>query len=66
MVDKEKEIWSKGFDCGVVYAVGLLWQTGHQDGSKTLWDESGFTEKELDGCEPYDVKFVREMIKNNS
>jgi len=55
-----------GFTQGVVFAIALLIRNGYGYGNgnaEILWNESGFTEKDLEVCENYDADEVRKMLK---
>ena len=51
-----------GFIQGVVYAVALLLRTYHEGAAETLWEESGFTKKDLSVCENYDTDIIKEYF----
>jgi len=51
-----------GFTQGVVYAIALLIRNGYEY-ANTLWNESGFSEKDLAVCENYDADEVRKMLE---
>ena len=53
-----------GFTQGVVYAIALLTRNGYGNGNaEILWNESGFSEKDLAVCENYDADEVRKMLE---
>jgi len=54
-----------GFTQGFVYAVAQLLRNDPTD-AETLWQESGFAEKDLRFCDDYDAEEVRRMLNRGN
>lgn len=54
----------KGFTQGFVYACAQLIRANNEYTAEQLWNESGFSEDDLDMCDEYDAKEVRAMLSN--
>lgn len=53
----------KGFTQGFVYACAQLIRDGEEYRAEWLWNESGFSEKDLKYCDDYDAKEIRKYLK---
>ena len=49
----------KGFTCGFVYACAQLSRLGNDTWAEMLWNESGLTKSDLNVCDNYDAKELR-------
>ena len=52
----------RGFTQGVVYAIAQLIRLGDTGHAEIIWDESGFSENDLNFCDNYDADKVRGMM----
>ena len=59
-----KSAEKKGFTYGFVYAVAQCIRLGQEDVAEQLWNESGFKESDIEGCDEYDVDEVKRLLEN--
>lgn len=56
----------KGFIRGLVYACAQLIRDANKYRAEWLWNESNFSEEDLNYCDDYDAKEIRKCLKERA